>query len=57
MKKKRDYKYEIEICGQDGYGLWNVDGYLTNTEKGVTIWGVKNYENVENSSILFDKHS
>ncbi len=46
MKKKRDYKYEIEICGQDGYGLWNVDGYLTNTEKGVTIWGVKNYENV-----------
>ena len=43
MKRKSDYKYSIYICGQDAYGLWNIDGYLTNTEKGVTIWGIKNY--------------
>lgn len=57
MKRASDYKYSVTISGQDIYGSFKINGYYVNTEKGPTNWGVKNYENIENSSIYFEKHS
>lgn len=41
------------ILGQDMYGSFKINGYFLNTEKGPTNWGVKNFDNAENSSIYF----
>lgn len=41
------------ILGQDMYGAFKINGYFLNTKKGPTNWGVKNFDNAENSSIYF----
>ena len=45
MKKVNSYEYKMLLKGQDIFGLWKVEGYFVNTEKGPVAWGLKNYEN------------
>lgn len=43
--------------GQDIYGMWVIKGYFVNTEKGPTVWGLKNYYNMENNTLDFENQS
>ena len=45
----------MSIKGQDIYGMWKLQGYFVNTSKGPTLWGIKNYENLENNTIYYQK--